>query len=107
MFDGPWCRGCTPAGERLQGMEGMGGANLAGIAPAFPPLGRAGPTPRTMNRPSPPRLPGLDERRRQIQESKGRNWEVREVPNGDYDRRGGTSLIFESTDIIRRVRNFP
>jgi hypothetical protein len=29
------------------------------------------------------------------------------MANPDYDRRGGTSLIFESTDIVRRVRNFP
>ncbi len=37
----------------------------------------------------------------------GREWTVREVVAPEYDRRGGTNLIFESIDVVRRVRNFP
>ena len=37
----------------------------------------------------------------------GTSWEVHEAKNPDYDRRGGTSLIFESLGAVRRVRNFP
>lgn len=44
---------------------------------------------------------------RAFTDADGITWEVREMRNADYDRRGGTSLIFESTGAIRRVRNFP
>jgi hypothetical protein len=34
-------------------------------------------------------------------------WIVREVPAPVFDRRGGTHLIFEGAEVMRRVRNFP
>jgi hypothetical protein len=37
----------------------------------------------------------------------GRSWTVREAPLPFVDRRTGMSLIFESTSLIRRVRNYP
>lgn len=37
----------------------------------------------------------------------GRQWSVREVTVPDYDRRGGTNLIFENPEVMRRVRAFP
>ena len=40
-------------------------------------------------------------------DAEGTCWEVREMKSADYDRRAGTSLIFESIGAIRRVRNFP
>ena len=36
-----------------------------------------------------------------------RTWIVREEPLPSYDRRSGTCLIFERSDVVRRVRNFP
>lgn len=37
----------------------------------------------------------------------GQSWTVREVPAPSFDRRGGTHLLFESLEVIRRVRAFP
>jgi hypothetical protein len=37
----------------------------------------------------------------------GQSWVVREVPAPSFDRRGGTHLLFESLEVIRRVRVFP
>jgi hypothetical protein len=37
----------------------------------------------------------------------GQPWIVREVPAPVFDRRGGTHLLFESLEVIRRVRTFP
>lgn len=34
-------------------------------------------------------------------------WRVREIPVPNFDRRGGTHLIFEAQEIVRRVRHFP
>ena len=39
--------------------------------------------------------------------AEGDVWIVREVPAPAFDRRGGTHLIFEGIDVMRRVRNFP
>ena len=44
---------------------------------------------------------------RAFTDGEGVTWEVRELKNPDYDRRGGSSLIFESAGAIRRVREFP
>ncbi len=46
------------------------------------------------------------EQRRIISDDEGRTWIVREVPNG-YDRRGGTSLVFQCDALTRRTRIFP
>jgi hypothetical protein len=43
---------------------------------------------------------------RQFTDSEGRFWEVHEERAGSFDRRG-PSLIFETDNIIRRVRNYP
>lgn len=37
----------------------------------------------------------------------GEAWIVREVAAPVFDRRGGTHLIFEGAEVMRRVRNFP
>jgi hypothetical protein len=37
----------------------------------------------------------------------GQLWVVHEVPAPPFDRRGGTHLIFETHDVMRRVRLFP
>ncbi len=37
----------------------------------------------------------------------GAHWTVYEQAFGDYDRRSGASLIFNSDFAVRRVRNFP
>jgi hypothetical protein len=37
----------------------------------------------------------------------GQIWTVREVSAPAFDRRGGTHLLFESLEVIRRVRVFP
>lgn len=39
--------------------------------------------------------------------SDGVEWRVFELPPGVYDRRGSASLVFESSDAFRRVRDFP
>jgi hypothetical protein len=39
--------------------------------------------------------------------SAGVEWRVYELPPGVYDRRGSPSLVFESSDAFRRVRDFP
>jgi len=39
--------------------------------------------------------------------SGGVEWRVYELPPGVYDRRGSASLVFESSDAFRRVRDFP
>ena len=46
------------------------------------------------------------EQRRTVLDDEGRTWIVREIPNA-YDRRGGTSLVFQCDDLIRRIRIFP
>ena len=37
----------------------------------------------------------------------GDHWLVREVPAPAYDRRATTHLVFETADVMRRVREFP
>src|SRR5262249_6034779 len=37
----------------------------------------------------------------------GTEWRVYELPPGAYDRRGSSSLIFESSDAFRRIRTYP
>lgn len=39
--------------------------------------------------------------------AEGIYWRVREVPAPTFDRRGGTHLVFESDDVMRRLRQFP
>jgi hypothetical protein len=57
---------------------------------------------------TPPRPRRQDElRRRYFRGANGEDWEVFEAPLPAYDRRSGFCLIFESRDIIRRVRNYP
>jgi len=34
-------------------------------------------------------------------------WRVYELPPAPFDRRGSSSLVFESEGAVRRVRNFP
>jgi len=58
-------------------------------------------------RKSPERPLRADEPPRTFTDEEGTFWDVREVKNPDYDRRGGTSLLFESIHAFRRVRNFP
>ena len=58
-------------------------------------------------RKSPERPIQVGENRRTFTSADGTFWEVREVKNPDYDRRGGSSLIFESLSAVRRVRNYP
>jgi hypothetical protein len=55
----------------------------------------------------PSRPPRSGEKWRAFTDAGGITWEVRELANPDYDRRTGSSLIFESAGTIRRVRNFP
>ncbi|HEU4993730.1 MAG TPA: hypothetical protein VFT29_02890 [Gemmatimonadaceae bacterium] len=40
-------------------------------------------------------------------EGDGEIWIVREVPAPQFDRRGGTHLVFESAFVMRRLRTFP
>jgi hypothetical protein len=47
------------------------------------------------------------EYRRIISDGHGREWLVREIENQAYDRRDSRSLIFERSDIVRRLRTFP
>ena len=58
-------------------------------------------------RKTPERPLHADESRRTFTDDEGIFWEVREVKNPDYDRRGGKSLLFESLHAFRRVRNYP
>jgi hypothetical protein len=44
---------------------------------------------------------------RSIRDETGRWWKVREIVASDYDRRGSRALVFETADIMRRVRHFP
>lgn len=37
----------------------------------------------------------------------GRQWVVYTIPAANYDRRGGLCLLFESVDVMRRLRTFP
>jgi len=37
----------------------------------------------------------------------GRVWAVYTIPAANYDRRGGLCLLFDSADVMRRLRNFP
>ena len=48
-----------------------------------------------------------DEGRRTFTDEEGILWDVREVKNPDYDRRGGKSLLFDSVHAFRRVRQYP
>src|SRR3954471_11015422 len=59
------------------------------------------------NRKSPGRPLRAGEHRRTFTDEDGVFWDVREFKNSDYDRRSGSSLIFESADGFRRVRDFP
>jgi hypothetical protein len=57
---------------------------------------------------TPPHPARQDEaHRRYFRDETGGEWEVREVALPAYDRRSGSCLIFESRDVIRRVRTFP
>jgi hypothetical protein len=56
---------------------------------------------------SPERPLKAGEFHRTFTDEEGVYWDVREVPNPDYDRRGGKSLVFESIHAFRRVRNYP
>ena len=56
---------------------------------------------------TPPPAARAGEKWRTFVDSEGITWEVREIANPDYDRRSGSSLIFESAGAVRRVRNFP
>jgi hypothetical protein len=47
------------------------------------------------------------ERRRYFNDPDGVHWEVHEIKSPDYDRRGGYCLIFESANVVRRVRAYP
>ena len=58
-------------------------------------------------RKSPERPVLADERRRTFTDEEGVFWDVREMPNPSYDRRGGQSLVFESANAFRRVRDYP
>ena len=44
---------------------------------------------------------------RNVVDSDGAHWRVYEQAFGDYDRRSGRSLIFNSEFAVRRVRDFP
>ncbi len=44
---------------------------------------------------------------RNFVDADGALWAVYEQVSGDYDRRSGRSLIFNSDFAVRRVRNFP
>jgi hypothetical protein len=68
---------------------------------------RRNPTPAVQQRKSPERPIQAGDKRRTFTDREGTFWDVREVRNPEYDRRGGTSLVFESSNAIRRVRNFP
>jgi hypothetical protein len=59
------------------------------------------------HRKSPDRPIRVGERHRTFTDRDGTFWDVKEVANPDYDRRSGSSLIFESINAVRRVRNFP
>jgi len=59
------------------------------------------------HRKTPERPLRADEPRRSFTDEEGVYWDVREVKNTDYDRRGGKSLVFESAHAFRRVRNSP
>jgi hypothetical protein len=39
--------------------------------------------------------------------AEGVEWRVYELPPGMYDRRGPATLVFESHDIFRRIRDYP
>lgn len=39
--------------------------------------------------------------------AEGVEWRVYELPPGVYDRRGAATLVFESADVFRRVRDYP
>jgi hypothetical protein len=56
---------------------------------------------------SPERPLQAGQRRRTFTDEEGIYWDVREVKNADYDRRGGQSLVFESANAFRRVRSYP
>jgi hypothetical protein len=58
-------------------------------------------------RKSPERPLKAGERRRTFTDAEGIYWDVRETKGPDYDRRGSMSLIFESINAIRRVRDYP
>lgn len=58
-------------------------------------------------RKSPDRSLQSDDRRRTFTDEEGVFWDVREVKNPDYDRRGGMSLVFDSIHAFRRVRHYP
>lgn len=59
------------------------------------PRSSAQPEPRARN-----------ERRRTLVVD-GEHWVVREIDAPSFDRRGGPHLIFESSNVFRRVRAFP
>ena len=58
-------------------------------------------------RKTPERPVRSDEPRRTFTDEEGVYWEVREMKAPDYDRRAGSSLVFESGHAFRRVRDFP
>jgi hypothetical protein len=58
-------------------------------------------------RKTPERAVNADDRRRTFTDEEGVFWDVREVPSPSYDRRGGHTLVFESANAFRRVRDYP
>ncbi|HTE47073.1 MAG TPA: hypothetical protein VK636_17630 [Gemmatimonadaceae bacterium] len=44
---------------------------------------------------------------RTVVDDEGRGWVVYAIPARDYDRRTGPCLVFESVEVIRRLRTCP
>lgn len=44
---------------------------------------------------------------RALRSDDGREWAVYTIPAANYDRRGGLCLLFDSVDVMRRLRDFP
>ena len=49
----------------------------------------------------------LEDARVRFVDHAGRHWRVYESRLGQYDRRSRPHLIFESSEVVRRVREFP
>lgn len=51
--------------------------------------------------------PGSARPTRSFSDDEGNVWRVSELPFSEYDRRSGSSLIFENEIAVRRVRIYP
>jgi hypothetical protein len=51
--------------------------------------------------------PGSARRARSFRDDEGNLWRVSEQSVSEYDRRRGSSLIFENEIAVRRVRSYP